>query len=242
MLIFQNKHNRGQLLLELVVVIGLVSVALVALTNAVIKAIQSSDYAKSKTKATKLSTTAIEWTKAQKDAVGWQEFKQKGEGEYCLNNLPSSWSEINSGTECDYEIDDRYNRVLTISEGCGDSDGFKEGELVEIEVSVLVGWENGERQVLASNCFTKRATIGEALPTPVGATVTPTPLPTGTPTPTPLPTNTPTPTPTIDPNITNTPTPTPTPTPDCVSAGGDCNANDCCEGLECIAGTCISAL
>lgn len=103
--------RRGQMLLEMVVAVGVVTVALTVLVQVVSKALSLSGSAKFQTEATGYATEAMEWIKGQR-VVGWANIDKNNT--YCLETL--SWV---AGTCSGYNLGGKYKREAIINNTAG---------------------------------------------------------------------------------------------------------------------------
>jgi prepilin-type N-terminal cleavage/methylation domain-containing protein len=147
-------NQKGVSLIEIVVGVFILSIALVAAANAVIKSLQAAEFARNKTEATKLSTQALEWIRIQKANLGWADFSAKS-GTYCLNDSLSGtdWQAMSTGNCADYELNDRFKREIVNSHtSCLSGEEVSDDVL---RVDMTVSWGDGAKQVRTITCFNK---------------------------------------------------------------------------------------
>lgn len=146
-----NKYNKGVSLIEVLAGIVVLSIALVAISNAVIRALQAADYARQKTKATKLTTQAMEWLRSQKESMSWSDFVGKT-GDWCLKGL--NW-DIHDKCGTGDEVG-QFKRDLSLTSPaiCVENQGVSDNV---VRSEVVVSWDNGNKDVRVTTCFSKWA-------------------------------------------------------------------------------------
>ncbi|MBU0619064.1 prepilin-type N-terminal cleavage/methylation domain-containing protein [Patescibacteria group bacterium] len=147
-------NKQGQSLVEVLIGVVLLSVALLALTNAVVRALRAAAYARDKAEATKLATEANEWFRFQRDSLSWGDFERPA-GDYCLNSLPGNWVEDVPAGDCgsNFDLKTKFQRQVYFDP----DDDCEDGPLVEdaIKITINVAWENGNYDVELVTCLTK---------------------------------------------------------------------------------------
>lgn len=148
-------NQKGISLIEIVVGVFVLSMALVAAANAVIKSLQAAEFARNKTEATKLSTQASEWIRLQKNDLGWAVFSSKT-GTYCLNDALSAtdWENMSTG-DCGetYSLNSRFNReIINSHQSCVTDEAVSDDVL---RVDITVSWGDGAKNVRTVTCFNK---------------------------------------------------------------------------------------
>lgn len=130
----RKKFNcRGQTLIEVLAGMAMAVLIVAALINLVTASIRSSQVAKNSSQATKYAQEGIEWTRSQRDVLGWDGFITLTLGEdntktWCLNNASESLTIepcLNIGSSI-------FKRSLTIEK---DSDS-------RVKVKVTVSWKD----------------------------------------------------------------------------------------------------
>lgn len=156
------RSNRGQSLIEVLIGVVLLGVALLALTNAVIRALRAAAYARDKAEATKLATEAQEWFRFQRDSLGWGDFTDQTAGIYCLNTLADNWLDISSGDCSDFDLKEKFQRQVEFSPNDNCTDAAADED--EVKLTITVAWESGDYQVEIVTCLTKWSIITTPIP------------------------------------------------------------------------------
>lgn len=77
--------KRGQMLVELLIALGVATLAIVALVSITTRSVSNAGYSQRQSTATAYATQAMEWIRSQKN-TDWQTFSAHS-GLYCLNSL-----------------------------------------------------------------------------------------------------------------------------------------------------------
>lgn len=127
--LFQQK---GQSLLEVIVVIGVVLVLVTGLLVATTSSLQAVRYAKEKSQGVKYAQEAIEITRNLRNS-GWAAFQVRS-GVWCLNST-DAWVQ-SLDTTCPYEINNLFSRAVL----------FAWNDQVvpqRMEITVTISWLDG---------------------------------------------------------------------------------------------------
>jgi len=146
MRLFLPKKNKGQLLIEVVVAVGITTLLSVALLSAVSISIKNSRVAKDRTIAVELAQEGIELMRTYRD-YSWPSFSARATGDDW--RLVENWGvedDLESG--CDETVmmsDDpdsnfrRYSRCVNLTE-IRDA-----GDVVAVDVLVTLSWNEGDQ-------------------------------------------------------------------------------------------------
>ena len=108
--------NKGTSFIELLMALGVVSIALLALVSLVTKSISNTTFSKESTQASRYTQELLEWLRGERDTE-WQVFSSRasaGVGRtYCLNNL--SWSNTGACGNTEFIANTRLLRELTLT-------------------------------------------------------------------------------------------------------------------------------
>ena len=138
-----NTNNYGQSLFEVLLamlVIGVVIVALVALSTA---SIRNASFSKNKELSTRFSQDAIEWLRAERNG-DWAAFATRAQNPtWCINANPPSWPALAGSCGTDEKISgsiltrevrfmviDAFNIEAEVGVFWNDSQGFHEARTV----------------------------------------------------------------------------------------------------------------
>jgi type II secretory pathway pseudopilin PulG len=139
----QKLKKNGQTLIEILIAIAVVVLVLVAVVSRVVDAVGNANFARNQLLSTRFAQEGIEWTRSQRDRLGWDEFVFALDSDpvtYCVLDLSTNpnLEDLTSGTCAgvipgtlfDREIDIDYTDVGDPS--IGDY----------VEVTVAVSWQD----------------------------------------------------------------------------------------------------
>ena len=143
----------GQSIVEVIVVVGLVTLVLVGLITAITFSLSNAQFAKNKTLASKYGQESIEWFRNQRDTLGWTLFYTNATDagrNYCLQTLSWTSSACTSGSEIAGTI---FTRTAVL-DGNGVSPGNNQDR---VSIMVTVSWPQGSRtsQITLDTYLTK---------------------------------------------------------------------------------------
>ncbi len=110
--------RRGQMLLEVVLALAIVTVVMVALVQLSTRSIKNSDFSRSQTEATSYANEAMEWIRTDRNTKGWGAW----------------WNDHPCGPTCG-DMGNGYTRDATFTP----SDGSPQ----TMTISVTVTWDQG---------------------------------------------------------------------------------------------------
>jgi len=123
----KNCFSLGQSLVEMIVVVGIVTVSLVALVRAAVVAVRNAQFARHQSQAIDLAREAAEWLRAERKK-GFSQFASYADSNYCFNNL--DWN--NTGSCGDDElVNGIFKREVSLTK---ESDDL-------IKVEITVSWQ-----------------------------------------------------------------------------------------------------
>lgn len=115
----------GQSLIEVTFATAVVSLVLVAILSTVIQSVQNSRVSLEQTRATQYAQEVLEWTRSQRDNVGWGVFysalvNRGSVVTYCLPSMPVDYATLlaQSPGPCNEEqkmSDSQFQRVMRIT-------------------------------------------------------------------------------------------------------------------------------
>lgn len=130
---------RGQSLVEIVVIVGVVVLLVTGLIVASTSTLRSGQQSKSRSQATNLAREALEHARAERD-TDWVQFSARS-GAYCFSESYSWSQEI----ECPMTIQNQFSRTVTF-----------DGTATGVNVTVIVEWWESlvKRNVTLQTTFT----------------------------------------------------------------------------------------
>jgi hypothetical protein len=148
----------GQILTELLIALGVATVAVVAMVQLATRSLSNASFSKSQSQATAYASAGGEWLREQRTTLGWDQFVTKASATgvtYCINDL--TWVPGTCGTQ-----------------DIGDTGFSREVSVVQlspvlIETTVTTTWEEGIKAFSAKQVtlFSKAGDIVTAyLPSP----------------------------------------------------------------------------
>ncbi|MBI4029222.1 MAG: prepilin-type N-terminal cleavage/methylation domain-containing protein [Candidatus Blackburnbacteria bacterium] len=84
-----RNNERGQALLELIVVLLVLGLMITAVVSVVTNSVRNARFAKDQAQASRFAQEGLEWIRAQRD-TGWTNFQSKTDRTYCMQTL--SWA------------------------------------------------------------------------------------------------------------------------------------------------------
>jgi|SRR3989344_1337147 len=88
----------GQAVVEVLIAMGIVTVALLALIQVATRSVSNSGQSKRQSVATAYAQEGLEWIKRQRSVVAWSNFYDNGNlSPYCLNTIPAAWDAWSTG-------------------------------------------------------------------------------------------------------------------------------------------------
>lgn len=127
-------YQRGQSLVEIVVILGVVAVLVTGLVGVSSSALRASESGKSRTRATKYAAQGLELTRRLRDS-GWTTFYTYGNTDpgkrWCVDGT-GVWTPEASG--CDINIEQQYTRRVTI----------EWIDATKVEVNSMISWVEGD--------------------------------------------------------------------------------------------------
>ncbi|KKU02965.1 MAG: hypothetical protein UX52_C0007G0004 [Candidatus Amesbacteria bacterium GW2011_GWA1_46_35] len=117
--------KRGQMLLEVVLALAIVTIVMVALVQLSTRSIKNSDFSRYQAEATSYASQAMEWIRADRNTKGWEEW----------------WNNHPCGPVCDVIIGNRY----TVHAGFTPTPGSPQ----RIAILVTVTWAQGGKSFSA---------------------------------------------------------------------------------------------
>ena len=137
-----DRSEHGQTLIEILVAVAVVVLVLVAIVSRVVDAVSNANFSRSQVMSTRFSQEGIEWSRSQRDRLGWQNFVAALDGNpvtYCLSDvtsnpqletlLPGSCTTTIAGTLFTREVNFAYTDVPD-----------PDGDLVQVTAQVT--WED----------------------------------------------------------------------------------------------------
>lgn len=138
----QRRNEAGQTLIEILIAVAVVMLVLVAIVSRVVDAVANANFARNQVMATRFAQEGIEWTRSQRDRLGWAGFVTALDGDpvtYCVLDLasnpqleamtPGVCSGTISGTLFSREVEIDFTDVPD-----------PEGDFVRVEVRVV--WQD----------------------------------------------------------------------------------------------------
>jgi type II secretory pathway pseudopilin PulG len=88
----RGKLENGQAMIEILVAIAVVVLVLVAVVSRVVESVANATFARNQLLATRFAQEGIEWTRSQRDRMGWTAFEDRllADGDpvtYCVSDL-----------------------------------------------------------------------------------------------------------------------------------------------------------
>ncbi len=111
--------RKGQMLLEVVLALAIVTVVMVALVQLSTRSVKNSDYSRSQAEATSYASEAMEWIRSDRNTKGWGAW----------------WNDHPCGPTCDVVIGNGYTVHADINQ--------VPGMPQQMTVSVTVSWDQG---------------------------------------------------------------------------------------------------
>lgn len=105
--------SKGQTLVEIIVVVGVVLVILTVVVNNVLSSLRNSTFSEAKSQATAYAKEGLEIARQQRDA-GWYAFVSKGTSEglsWCVDGS-GTWTQ---GSSCTNKINNTFERILRLT-------------------------------------------------------------------------------------------------------------------------------
>ena len=127
------KITRGTSIIEIVIAAALISMAIIAALSLANHSQKQNTYARDLAEATKYTTQAADWIRAQRSSLGWATLAAKGDGIYCLNTVPADFSLIQDG-DCDagdYIPNTLFDRTITLN-----------NTGTALQVTITVNWQD----------------------------------------------------------------------------------------------------
>lgn len=139
------KNNSGQSFFEVVLALALVSVVLVSMVMLASISVRTTNFARTKNTATRLTQEAIEWLRSERD-TSWSAFSSHAAtSTWCINNL--NWSSPGTCTSNTYVAGTIIQRQAILSNV----------DATTVQARVTASWNDsqGLRQVETSTYFTQ---------------------------------------------------------------------------------------
>ena len=134
--------RRGQIILEILVAVGVATVAILALVQVATRSVANSGFAKRQSVATAYAAEGMEWVKGRRELEPWAEMQARS-GQYCLNSFPGGLGGLVVGN-CGGAVilGTEYTRTVTFTQSV--VSGTEQDAVV-----VVVQWTEGGRVVNA---------------------------------------------------------------------------------------------
>lgn len=89
----RETDTQGQTLIEILVAVAVVVLVLVAVVSRAVDAVANANFSRNQVMATRFSQEGIEWTRSQRDRLGWYEFVTALDADpvtYCVLDLTTN--------------------------------------------------------------------------------------------------------------------------------------------------------
>ncbi|MCH7951466.1 hypothetical protein IH980_01835 [Patescibacteria group bacterium] len=137
----KDLRRNGQMLIEILIAIAVVVLVLVAVVSRVVEAVRNANFARNQVLATRFAQEGIEWTRSQRDRLGWTDFVTALDGNpvtYCVLDLSSNIEVLSAGS-CTGTISGTiFDREIVI-DFVNDSDPDAEDY---VDVTSTVSWQD----------------------------------------------------------------------------------------------------
>lgn len=104
--------EKGQTLLELVVVLLVVGIIITGIIAIVSASVRNARFSKDQAQASRFAQEALEWVRQRRDS-DWTTFASKNSATYCMISL--SWDHATPCTSTDYIVGTNFLRNVTLS-------------------------------------------------------------------------------------------------------------------------------
>lgn len=136
-----HRPRLGQMLVELLIALGVATLAVMALVSITTRSISNAGFSKSQSTASSYATGAMEWIRPQKNS-DWQTFVARAGQTYCINDLV--WP-AQAGSCTAKSLAGTFSREVKLTV-------ISAGPVQQVEAVVTVNWSEAKRD------FTSRQT------------------------------------------------------------------------------------
>lgn len=142
MLYERIKSQRGQTLIEILIALAVVVLVLVAVVSRVVESVRNANFARNQLLATRFAQEGIEWTRSQRDRLGWFGFVSALDNDpvtYCILDLFSNplLEDLTDGSCAGTIPGTVFGREILI-----DYEDLPSPELDYVDVRVTVSWQD----------------------------------------------------------------------------------------------------
>lgn len=150
------KYSKGQSLLEVLMVAGLMGVLMVILVGVSTTSINRNQQAENRTVATRLAQEGVEWIRSERDRVGWLQLAKKMESgkTWCVANTGMEVEDLANAPTCSVTVDGYPEFVRKVSSTFDDDDLADPTDPADhYDITVSVEWGDGEVVSVATELF-----------------------------------------------------------------------------------------
>lgn len=152
------RNSKGQSLLEVLMVTGLMGVLMVILVGISTTSINRNKQAENRSVATRLAQEGVEWIKSERDRVGWLQLAKKMElgKTWCIANTGMEVEDLADTSSCSVTVEGYPEFVRKVTSAFDEDDLLDPNDPADhYNITVSVLWGNGEEVSLTTELFIK---------------------------------------------------------------------------------------